>query len=168
MLITFVRDFIEAIVFPAVVVSAGILILACERAVFEVDTKPFEQTDPATGVTTRNWQWKYMSDQAQNARFDLLFVIKFLRFTAITMIVVSVVLFVASGIIGVLGWAGFDQLQDWWQNNPYIDFIFAHGLGILFLAIAPFIIYYLARVVSNVVLARSLPSANKSSGWTPY
>jgi hypothetical protein len=160
-------SFVENIGLAALLISSGLLILISNRDLFEVDPKPREELDP-TGTIQKKWMWKYLSDHAQRARLELLHLIRLLRVGAGILLGAAVVLFFVAGIVGMVDWLGYKNFSAWWQGNPAVDLVFDHGIGLIILAIGPFLVFRLARVVSNVVRARDVPAANKPPGWTPY
>lgn len=168
MLVKLIDAFVGNLAFPALILSAGVLVLLSNRDAFEVDTKFREDIDPATGAAQRKWQWKYMSDRAENARLEILHLIRVLRFAATLMIVVSVCFFALGGFMGITGWLGYAGLSHRVEADPTIGLIFRHGLGIVFILIGPILLFRLMRVVSNIIEARASPTARKPAGWTPY
>ena len=168
MLVTLLDAFVQNLAFPALLISAGLLILVSNRDAFDVDTKPRDDIDPATGTVRRTWQWKYSSDRAENARLELLHLVRVLRWLATLMCVLAVLLFLVAGVVGSLEIFGYGAVTNWWKSDPTVQLVFEHGLAILFILIGPVLIVRLSRVVSNVIRARDIPAANKPPGWTPY
>ena len=87
----------------AMIVAAGVMILLASRDAFDVDDRLKEIRDP-TGSIRTTWEWKYMSDFAQDARSELLHLVRYLRLVVTSLLVLSLVLF-------VLGFC-FDQIGD--------------------------------------------------------
>lgn len=168
MLISLLDAFVGNLAFPALIVSAGIALLVANRDAFDVDSKPREDVDPATGAVTRNWQWKYSGDRAENARLEILHLTRVLRFSAILMISVAVSFFALNGLVGVLQWYGCTDFANRVDSDPSVALIFHHGLGIVFILIGPVLMFRLMRVVRNIIRARDTPQARKNPGWTPY
>jgi hypothetical protein len=151
----------------ALIVSAGLLILICNRDAFDVDIRPREELDPLGGKRVV-WQWKYSSDFATHARLQLLHLVRVFRVVTTVLLVAAGFLFCTASAFMILGWLGFSEAARSWESDPWIKLIFDHGLGILLLGFGPIMIYQLARVVSDIVRARYKPGLNKPPGWTPY
>jgi hypothetical protein len=165
MLVKLLEGFVRNVGLAALIMSAGLLILICTRDAFEVDTRPREERDPTGGVR-RTWEWKYMSDFAENARLELLHLVHMLRLVVASVVVLAVCFFVFAGVLGILDWLGAKEWVEWWQGNSYVKLIFEHGVGLLLLIFGPIILFRLARTVSNVVRARDDHTANKAPWWT--
>lgn len=145
----------------AMIVAAGVMILLASRDAFEVDSKLKEIRDP-TGSIRTTWEWKYMSDFAQDARAELLHLVKYLRLIVTTMLVVSLVVFV----VGFLS-DQFEssQVATWWKSNEHVQFLRRQGFGLLILVFSPVFLFQLTRATYRVVRARAAHEVNKDPWW---
>ena len=167
MLIKLMESLNKNLAFPALLISAGLLILVANRDAFDVDSKPRDVEDP-TGPTRQTWMWKYMSDYAEYARLELLHLLRFLRLATLLMLLFCAGLFTIGILVGVADWLGYKEFALWWENNSAVELYYGHAMPILFILLGPVMIYRLARVVSNIVRARDVPAEGKPPGWTPY
>jgi hypothetical protein len=162
-----VDHLVQSVGVVALLISAGLLILVSNRDAFEVDIKPRQENDPAGG-SRLTWQWKYMSDYAEHARLELLGLVNAVLVVTRTLMIVVLLLALISGLMDVAGYFGFQQVADEIKADPWVQLVFDHGVGLLFVAFAPILVFQLVRVVSDVVRARDVPQSNKPSSWTAW
>ncbi|HUC63447.1 MAG TPA: hypothetical protein VMF53_15985 [Alphaproteobacteria bacterium] len=182
-------SYIHNVGLAALIVSAGALILLASRDMFEVDSRLRNYRDPV-GATKSMWEWRYMSDFAQDCRSELLVLVDLLRLVLVVMIGFSVLFFFAEGIFGLIDFAttyfsgsgfcgeipfshficgvlftGIERIVDWSKVNPNVELMVHDGLGILVIAFIPFFMFRMARVIYNLVRARHDHTNNKHPWW---
>jgi len=187
---TVLDTFVENIAVVALLVSAGLLILLGSNIAFEVDTRLKTIVDPLGPVRT-TWEWRYMSDFAQNARLEALNLANLLRIAITTMLLLALTFFAIAVVVGLAeGWsrtlADADtcssnvyysfacrhfgsvavDIVNWWKTAPSIQDWLKSMFALLILSFGPIMTYRLARFVFNLVKAREHHIVNKDPWWT--
>jgi len=171
-----VERFAFVLGFITLTLSIGLLLLMAAREVFDVDPRRKEVQDPVLGKTW-TWEWKFMSDYAQNARTELALLSKDFVAVVRLMLVVVVALYGlelavrALGYLAKKGWLG-TWLGEWctwihsyWEQNNELDSLVRYGLATVVVLVAPILLGRAVLVVQNVVRAKEEQMANKDPWW---
>jgi hypothetical protein len=180
--------FLKNVGVAGLLVSAGLLLLISSQNVFEVDSRIREDEDPAGGVV-RRWEWRYMSDEAQNARGEVLSLANLLKAAVRVALLFAVGLAALMSIVLLLGWGSVKLANVSWCNSYVaVEYTCAavrwgadhgewlvsddgfhdvarEGFAFVILLFSPIFIYRLGRLAQNVVLARRKHTQNKKPWW---
>jgi hypothetical protein len=163
--------------FITLTLSVGLLLLMAAREVFDVDQRRKEVNDPASGKTW-TWEWRLMSDFAQNARTELALLSKDFVFAVRLMLVVVVLLYGVElvvrglGYFASTGWLGVwlgkwcTLIRNFWEQNSELDSLVRYGLATVVVLVAPILLGRAVLVVQNVIRAKEDQMGNKDPWWT--
>jgi hypothetical protein len=184
-----VRSLAQDVASTALLVTAGILILAGARDVFEVDQRLKRIRDPIGRAAGWMWEWRLMSDAAEDARGSLVHIAGVLRVVVRGMLFFTVLLFGGTGIAKLLEFVSGNLENSctyvglpWpaicenmantagvasrlWEANSEVQFIVRNGYKLLFLGFAPFLTAWLGHMVYQVVKARKEHTQYKDPWW---
>jgi len=148
------ESYLKWVAAAALFVSTGILILNGSRDLFEVDPKQRSVPSLIGGVPLLIWEYRLMSDAAQDGRLELKQIADILRFAIFTIISIVVVFFFVQGITNFADYfltGGTSELAV--RVNAYLRGTLIYIMLVLLSGFTVILVYQLASMIHHVVEA---------------